>query len=293
MKSLTVFTPTYDRAYCLHSLYESLCIQTSKDFLWLVIDDGSTDNTKELVNGWREEHKIEIVYFCKQNGGMHTGHNAALKLITTELNVCIDSDDLMPHKAIEQILNCWRNNTDSSVAGLLGLDSYKNGQIVSSKKFPENVKSGKYSLLKKDYGISGDVKFVYKTEIIKKYPEYPVFPDEKFVPLGYKYRLIDQDYNMLFLNEVICVVEYMDDGSTKNMYRQYYKNPKGFAYSRRITMKYSFPFKDKFVQAVHFVAESILGKTAMFKNNENKMLIVAAIPLGIILSAYILYINKK
>ena len=97
MATLTVFTPTYNRAYILQRCYESLVRQTSKDFIWLIIDDGSTDNTKSLVDQWiKEKNEFEIKYVYKENGGMHTGHNKAYELIDTELKVCIDSDDFMP-----------------------------------------------------------------------------------------------------------------------------------------------------------------------------------------------------
>jgi glycosyltransferase involved in cell wall biosynthesis len=291
-KTITVFTPTFNRAYCLHQLYESLCGQTSDDFVWLIIDDGSSDNTKELVEKWIAEDMIEIQYHYKENGGMHTGHNLALSLINTELNVCIDSDDYMTHNAVNNILKHWKEYGSYKYAGILALDSYVDGKIVSNKKFPENVISGNYSRLKKDYGIVGDVKFIYKTDIIKKYPDYPVFQNEKFVPLGYKYRIIDRDYKMLFMNEIVCVVEYMPDGSTLNMYKQYYKNPKGFAYSRLFTIPNMYDFKDSFFQSIHFVAETFLSRGKLFANN-NKLKIFFALPFGMALYFYIIYNNKK
>lgn len=293
MKKITVFTPTYNRAYCLNLVYESLCRQTSKDFLWLIIDDGSTDNTKDLVETWNKENKIEIQYHQKENGGMHTGHNVAYSLIHTELNVCIDSDDYMSDTAIEDIIVFWDANKSDKFAGILGLDSFKDGKIVSSAKFPEKVKSGKYSLLKSKYNIVGDIKFVYATNVIKKYPEYPVFEGERFVPLGYKYSDIDLEYDMLFLNKVLCIVDYMPDGSTLNIFKQYYRHPKGFAYSRRHSLKGLYTLKEKFVIAVHLVAESILAKQNAFKNNPEKLITICAIPLGIALYGYILYLNKK
>ncbi|WP_456377115.1 glycosyltransferase family 2 protein [Lutibacter sp.] len=293
MKKITVFTPTYNRAYCLGQLYESMLRQTSKDFEWLIIDDGSNDNTKKLVAGWIAEGKILINYHYKENGGMHTAHNVAFELIKTELNVCIDSDDYLMDDAIEIIIDFWNRNSKQNIAGILGLNCYKNGKIVSSKKFPSNIKYGKYSTLKSNYNIVGDVKFIYKTGIIKKYPPYPIFKGEKFVPLGYKYRLIDIDYDMLFLNKKICVVEYLEDGSTKNILKQYYNNPKGFSYSRLVTMDNMYSFKDKFFQTVHFIAESFLAKNNILKNNNNKIISIFAIPFGVLLYFYILIVNKK
>ena len=106
---LTVFTPTYNRKHLLPVLYKSLCAQTDKNFIWLLIDDGSSDGTEETVKQWQNENKINIEYFYKKNGGMHTAHNAAYRLISTELNVCIDSDDSMPEDAVEKICSFWNS----------------------------------------------------------------------------------------------------------------------------------------------------------------------------------------
>lgn len=293
MKTITVFTPTFNRAYCLHQLYESLCRQTSQDFIWLVIDDGSSDNTKHLVQTWIKQNKIPISYVYKENGGMHTGHNTALSLIETELNVCIDSDDYLTDNAVEIICDFWKTNKNEQYAGILGLNSFKNGKLVTNKEFPENVKGGKYVHLKNKYGIVNDVKFVYATEVIKKYKNYPTFKNENFVPLGYKYAIIDQDYDMLFLNEVLCIVEYMEDGSSLNMYKQYYRNPKGFAHSRRESFIDLYSLKEQYIKAVHLVAESILSKENAFKNNSKKFLTLLALPLGLALYANIVRYNKK
>ena len=108
MKVLTVFTPTYNRAYCLHQCYESLVRQTCKDFVWMIIDDGSTDNTKDLVDQWLKNNLIDIEYIWQENQGMHGAHNTAYDSIKTELNVCIDSDDYMPDDAVEKIISMWK-----------------------------------------------------------------------------------------------------------------------------------------------------------------------------------------
>ncbi len=110
-KTLTVFTPTYNRAFCLGNLYNSLKKQTSNNFKWLIIDDGSNDNTKELVNTWMLENKIQIMYQYQENQGMHGAHNTAYSLIDTELNVCIDSDDYMPIDAVEINFRILEANT--------------------------------------------------------------------------------------------------------------------------------------------------------------------------------------
>ena len=198
-KTLTIFTPAYNRAHTITRTYESLCRQTCKDFKWLIIDDGSTDNTRRLVEKWIEENKIPIRYIYQQNQGMHGAHNTAYKNIDTELNTCIDSDDYMPDDAVEKICSFWKERGSDRYAGIIGLDVTENGKVIGSG-FPEGLEEttlGDFYL----QGGSGDKKLVYRTDVIQKYPEYPLFEGERYVGLGYKYQLIDQDYSLLTLNE--------------------------------------------------------------------------------------------
>jgi len=282
MKTITVFTPTYNRAYCLHHLYESLLRQTSQDFEWLIIDDGSTDNTKALVSEWVTEKKIDIKYVYQENGGMHTGHNKAYSSIETELNVCIDSDDYMPDDAIEKINFLWKKYGSNNYAGLIGLDITISNKIIGNK-FPSNIKECTYSELSPKYNVVGDKKIVYRTELVKKYEPYPVFKDEKFVPL-YLPIIIDKDFKLLCFNEVFCIVDYQLDGSTLNIYNQYFKNPKGFSYSRKIEMNY-LPYNLlKFKSAIHYVSTSIILKNYKFmKESPMKMYTFLALPFGVLL----------
>lgn len=287
MKAITVFTPTFNRAYCLGNLYDSLTRQSNKDFVWMIIDDGSTDDSTDLVARWIDEGKVEIIYLFQQNQGMHGAHNTAYQNIETALNVCIDSDDYMPDDAIEKILDFWNANQQPNWAGLIGLDAYKDGAIVGTP-FPAGMKTCKYFQLKSKYGVIGDKKFVYRTDVIKKYPEYPLFEGERFVPLGYKYLLIDQDYDLGVMHDVLCIVEYMPDGSSKNILRQYVKNPKGFAFERKVRMRYAFNFKERFTNAVHYVSSQIfLKQFNLLKDSPNKPLTILAIPFGILLNMYV------
>lgn len=292
MATLTVFTPTYNRAYVLKQCYDSLCRQTCKDFVWLIVDDGSSDNTKEIVEKWMtKDNGFEIRYVYKQNGGMHTGHNKAYELIDTELNVCIDSDDFMPNDAVELIVNFWEENKDSNYSGIIALDVYKNGQVIG-KELP-NKKSTTLSGYYQNGG-QGDKKLIYRTEIINKYPPYPEFEGEKFVPLDYKYLLADQDYELLIMNKPVCVVEYMEDGSSKNMLRQYYKNPRGFAFMRKVSMKYDTGFFKNFKTCIHYVSSSFISKNRKFvKESPRKGMTVLATPFGFALYLLVLYNNRE
>lgn len=289
MKTLTIFTPTYNRAYCLHLCYESLLRQTSNDFEWLIVDDGSTDTTKELVQGWINENKISIRYSYKINQGMHSGHNVAYSQISTELNVCVDSDDYMPDDAVEKIVALWRKYGRDKYAGLIGLDETINKTIIGTK-FPDDVKECTYGELKPKYGVVGDKKIIYRTEVVKQLDPYPIFEDEKFVPLYYPI-MVDKNYKLLSFNEVFCIVDYQLDGSTLNIYNQYFKNPKGFSFSRKIEMIY-LPFtSQKFKSCIHYVATSIMTKNFGFlKESPKKIFTFLAIPLGI---AFYFYLLKK
>ncbi len=284
---LTVFTPAYNRAHTLPRTYESLLSQKNKGFIWLIVDDGSTDSTSELVRDWqRRENGFEIRYIYKQNGGMHTAHNTAYESIDTELNVCIDSDDALGEDAVEKILNKWEEVKDKGYAGIIGLDADFSGKIIG-KGFPEGMTETTVIGYYASDG-SGDKKLVYRTEIINKYPPYPVFEGEKYVSLSYKYRLIDQEYKMAVLNEILCNVEYQADGSSKNMLKQYLRNPKGFAFWRKVCMQYPTSTKRMIIDCVHYVSSSILAKNKRFiAESPKKMLSVLAIIPGLLLSAYI------
>ena len=159
------------------------------------------------------------------------------------------------------------------------------GNIIG-KDFPEGLKettlTGYYAA-----GGFGDKKLVYRTDVIKDYPPYPVFSGEKYVALAYKYRLIDQDYKLAVLNEVLCNVEYQDDGSSATMWKQYINNPKGFAFWRKICMKYPVSKKRFWVDCIHYVSESIIsGNKCFIQESPKRAMTIISIPFGILLSIY-------
>lgn len=293
MPRLTIFTPAYNRAHTLPRTYASLLRQDCKDFVWLIVDDGSTDGTAELVEGWQaSDNGFEIRYIYKENGGMHTAHNVAYQNIDTELNVCIDSDDELADGAAERILRKWQEVRNAGYAGLIGLDADLNTGRVIGRGFPEGLTEttlvGYYAR-----GGSGDKKLVYHTDVINRYPPYPEFPGEKYVSLAYKYRLIDQDYKLAVIDEVLCNVEYQADGSSGTMWRQYLRNPKGFAFWRKVCMQYPESNRRLFVDCVHYVSSSILsGERHFVRESPRKALTVTAIPFGALLAGYVKYKNR-
>lgn len=304
MKTITVFTPTYNRAYCLHKCYESMKRQSCYDFDWLIIDDGSSDNTKELVDQWiQEDNPFDIKYVYKENGGMHTGYNTAYSLIKTELAMNVDSDDYLTDTAIEDIITFWNKNKRDDVGGIYALDRYENGEVIGTS-FPEDLKEFHgwgYKILfyevngvKKKYVNAGDKKFIGVTKIINEYPSIPVYEGEKFFTLYYKQHLIERDYSILIMNKPVCVVEYMGDSITNNMYKQYFNNTEGFREERNYVMKNAPSFKLRYHDAIHYVAESFIAKDKKFiHHSSNKGIVLLALPLGIPLFFYLKYKTKE
>jgi glycosyltransferase involved in cell wall biosynthesis len=284
MATLTIFTPAYNRAHTLPRTYESLLNQNCKDFVWLIVDDGSRDNTGELVRSWQEQDNgFEIRYICKENGGMHTAHNTAYEHIDTELNTCIDSDDCLAPGAVEKILGKWEQVRDRGYAGIIALDSDMEGNIIG-QGFPEGLTEttlvGYYAA-----GGSGDKKLIYRTDVINSYPPYPVFEGERYVALAYKYRLIDQDYKLAVLNEVVCNVDYQPDGHSTAMFREYVRSPRGFAFWRKVCMQYPESPKRLVVDCIHYCSSSILAKNRKFiGESPRKLLTVCCAVPGWILA---------
>lgn len=291
-KKLTVFTPTYNRAYILPQCYESLLRQTCKDFVWVIIDDGSSDNTKELVASWIKENKLEIKYYYQENQGMHGAYNKAYEVIDTEINVCIDSDDYMTDDAVEFILEFWEKNKEENIYGFAGLDIDKSGKVIGTK-FPNDLKESTHFDIYKKYKVKGDKKFIYRTELIKQFP-FPIFKGENYVGMDYKNVKLDQKYTLKLVNKPLCVVEYLPDGSSLNMFRQYKRNPKGFSFYRIENMKNpKGNLLYKFKESIHYVSSSIIGKNKSFlKETPCKFLCILAIPFGYLLYRYILKKTK-
>ena len=285
---LTVFTPTYNRAYILGRLYESLVGQTADQFIWMIVDDGSTDETRSLVASWVDEDLLDIQYVYKENHGMHSAHNVAFENMDTPFMVCIDSDDFMPKDGVERILNnCKRIQNKSELAGVIGLDADKEGRVLGDP-FPEAYTLGGVNEAKRKYGMTGDKKIVLKTDVVRQYPPYPLYEGERLVPLGTLYFMMERDYKFILTNEVFCNVEYMPDGSTRNILSQYRKNPNGFAYERRLRLAHDYGFLNLLKQWVHLISSCLFVKSiGPLKDAKRKYLLPLATPIGLLFHLYV------
>lgn len=272
MKTLTVFTPTYNRAHTLPRLYQSLCSQTSDDFEWLVIDDGSTDGTKDLVAQWKKENVIPIQYVYKENGGLYTGYNVAYLTIETELNVCIDSDDAMPADAVEKIIRIWNERGSDSYAGITGLDCDMGTKEPIGGLFPEQMTECYFPELYAKRIHRGDSKQVMRTDLMREVAPQEGFPGEKNFNPVYMLLQVTDKYPVLLSNECFCLVEYQKkDSMSRHIWKQYIDSPRSFAKLRRLEMAlHHSTVLNRLRSAIHLVVESFIVFFIRLQRKENK-----------------------
>lgn len=223
---VTVFTPTYNRAYILGDLYHSLQRQTCMDFEWLIVDDGSADDTKALVASWQgEENPFPIRYVYQENGGKCRAINRGLKEADGRLFFTVDSDDYLTDDAIEKVIR-WDGELprDGHFCGYVGNRGITPTQ-TPNRLFPGGYLDG--TALDRYDQVDGERAFVFHTEIHRKYL-YPEFPGEKFLTEAVTWDLMAHDgYKMRFYNDIIWIWEYKDDGLTRAGYRVFLENPQG------------------------------------------------------------------
>lgn len=327
MKTLTVFTPTYNRKHTLPRTYESLCRQTCKDFDWLVIDDGSSDGTREwieslgpktissgqkldwmgrIVEGEDENHfviqapNVRIEYVYKPNGGLYTGYNVAYQTIQTELCVCIDSDDFMPDDAVEKIVEKWRGLSEDEKKTYCGITGH-DYNVVDKKPiggfFPENVTSIFFNELRTKKLHDGDTKQVMRTDLMREVAPMEGFEGEKnFNPIYLMIQVMDK-YPVLLTRDNLCWVEYQigADSMSQGIFKQYVNSPRSFAKMRKLEMTLVHnTMKDRFRSAVHYVSSCMIARDRNWlKESPNKVLTLFASPLGVLLYLYIMFQTSK
>ena len=225
--NITVFTATYNRGYILPKLYQSLKRQTYRSFEWIIIDDGSTDNTEILVSKWKNAGNFfDIRYIKTINGGKHRAINKGVKLARGILFFIVDSDDYLTDNALERI-SYWENtiNSKSSFAGICGNKMYFNGELMGKTFCGQTIDCKMHE--RKKYGIVGEKAEVFYVHILKKYP-FPEFENENFLSEAVVWNRISVDgYKLRFFNESIYFSEYRDDGLTCNIKEKMKKNING------------------------------------------------------------------
>lgn len=287
MKTLTVFTPTYNRAHTLGRVYDSLCRQTCKDFEWIIIDDGSTDNTKDLVESWVHS-PIDFRYIYKENGGLHTGYNKAIEVMTTEICVCIDSDDYMPDDAVEFIVNYWGKHKDEKIVGIVGRDHFLNNKVIGGP-LPNVEKAYLIELMDK-YNHVGDKKVVMRVDLLKRIPAQPSYNNEKnFNPI-YMMLQLDQFGKFRLVEKNLCFVDYQETGMAANIYKQYINSANSFCALRCLYIGLTHTtWRFKLKNLIHLGSSAHLANDLTWlKKCKYPMLAHFLYPLGYLLSLYIL-----
>lgn len=224
---LTVFTPVYNRKELLKNLYVSLLKQSSFEFIWMIVDDGSTDGVAEEISAWKADAPFEIQLIRQNNQGKHVAHNTAVKACMTNLFVCVDSDDELMPDAVKKILEANQREADKEVLGFYFRKVDTNGVISGGNFQPNNSYIGLREIYHK-YGFKGELVIVLKSKYAKM-ASFPVFSGEKFVSELVYYNEIDGLAPMCWIDDVIYRYEYQETGYSRNSNRLIANNPYGAA----------------------------------------------------------------
>jgi glycosyltransferase involved in cell wall biosynthesis len=249
---IAVLTPAYNRAALLPRLHQSLAAQTFRDFTWIIVDDGSTDGTRERVAGWLEEGRIHIAYSYQENAGKMAAINSGVQNCQAELVFIVDSDDLLPPDSLDAITTAWQRYGGPDCSGVIGLKAPLDSKEPVGTWMPDVNHETNYRLYSV-HGFRGDAAQVYRTDILRQHP-FPVAPGEKFVPEGYIWSEIDKRYRMVVLNQIIYRCEYQQDGYTANVHRNQARNPKGFmlAYRQQFEMADQLPLAKRLAKRFRY-----------------------------------------
>lgn len=223
----TIFTPTYNREKLLTKLYESLLKQTFQNFEWLIIDDGSTDKTEDIVKKFISEEKINIKYIKKINEGKQKTYNMAIDLAQGEYFICIDSDDYYVDNGLEIIKYYIEKNQENTQIGAYSyLSIYPNEKLIGTAFPKDEMISNSFDIYYNN-NVKGDKGIVFKTKILKKF-RFPCIEGEKFITEALLYNRISKEYDWVFFNEKIEVKEYQNTGLSKNLNKIILENTKGY-----------------------------------------------------------------
>lgn len=279
--TLTVITPTFNRAHTLPKCYQTLCNQSCKDFMWLIIDDGSTDNTEDLVNNWISENKLTIVYKKKQNGGKASALNVGLDLLNTKYAVCLDSDDFFYESAIDTALEELQNiEKNQKCCGILALRNNPDGSVMGKVEIPAGMKTITAVDIFLKLNLNTELICFYKSEILCHY-RFPEFSGEKFVSPAWMQYAITQDYYYAVSRSKLCECEYISDGLTKNKRKVIIKNPRGYTCVKKFSFDLAPTLKLQIKHGIMYDCGCLIAKDKNWlKNVNHKLLAVMLMPFA-------------
>lgn len=267
---ITVFTPTYNRGNLLNRLYQSLCRQNYKEFEWIIVDDGSLDDTSSIVNIIQDKHPcgdFSILYYKKENGGKHTAVNTGVQKAHGDLFFIADSDDILPPNALQTVAEVWeQTKSDNSIGGICGFDGGINDGSLIGTGFPKEVhllnielsnhiNIGYIDATTRDVRfklkVDGDMKEVFRTSVLREFP-FPEVKGERFCPEVLVWNRIASKYKLRHINKIIYLVEYQQDGITSAITRSRMKSPIASTMTYAEMLDYDISLKWKIRSAINY-----------------------------------------
>lgn len=248
---ITILTPAYNRGHLLGKLYQSLVKQDFEDFEWVIVDDGSSDSTTDIVDKFIQDKKIIISYIKRSNGGKHRALNRGVIESKGELILIVDSDDSLPKNSLSVINRYYLEIKDNPlIGGVCGLMAHHDGTIIGERKICSSMNLSSIEMRYK-YGFVGDVCEVFKTEILREFP-FPEIENEKFCPEALVWNRIATKYKLHYFNEVIYYRDYLDGGLTSKIVRIRMNSPIASMICYAELNQLDIPFKDKVKAAVNY-----------------------------------------
>ena len=284
---ITIITPTYNGAECLKKCCNSLCQQVFTDFQWLIIDDGSTDNTGTVVSEFIEKSSFQIDYHKKENGGKHTALNYSHPYVRGKYMAILDSDDTLTPDALAKLINAWEKYENHPEVGqIIFLRGKSKNEPICYVAHPDTIVD---SFKEPRIPVTGrDCFDSYKTELFINHP-FPVFEGEKFIGEGAAFFFIELESKAVYINDVIYLCEYRDDGLTKAGRSMRINNPLGGMYNSKVYMNSQLPISTRVKKGVLYGCYSYLaGKSFSdaISNNEYKFLTAVTYIPGMFLAKY-------
>lgn len=292
MPFLTIITPAYNRADLLPRCFESLQRQTNKNFQWILVDDGSSDNTEEVAVGFKNANKeFEYDFIKKENGGKHTALNAAADTIRGDYVLILDSDDYLTDDAVETVKNGWSKYSDDNRIGIVtflkGASIDKPNCIALDENVPVDIMRYKRKCI-----LSSDCCEVVRVELYKKY-SFPVFEGEKFIAECALWNRVSMTHKCVYINKVIYICEYLEGGLSKSGRAMRIRNPLGGMYTSRLRMAKKNYFKQRIKYGILYVCYGFFAGMKpidMVKENDYKVLTWVCMLPGMLI--YLLWRNN-
>jgi glycosyltransferase involved in cell wall biosynthesis len=284
----SIITPAYNRGHLLPRLYQSVLAQTYQPYEFIVVDDGSSDNTAQVVDAMIRENRLNIKYIRKPNGGMHTAVNAGALAASGDMVVVSDSDDYFVPTALERMAFHWAQipaERRAAFLGICGLFKFENGDLVGSR-FPEDIFDSDAIDLKYRHKISGDKIGCILTGIMQAHPH----PEEyRYVRNSIAWTRMALKYQTRYVNEIFAVKEYLANGQTDKRRLIDVQNARSslLGIAELINSRRTFDLMDSYKFYANYIRYSLDGGVKMsdqVRHLPNKLLYALSLPTGVLLS---------